>query len=148
MDLTFQEEYKQEGIVWKDIKFFNNNIVCQLIEDKKPPGVMAILDDTCAKMHAQKEGLDESFKRQLVQNDHTSRHEHFRSTQMGFSIHHYAGVVNYDVDGFCERNKDIFHRDLISLMQVYNEMTITVVLHYTLYVCMAVLKLDEICWLE
>jgi myosin heavy subunit len=26
-------------------------------------------------------------------------------------------VVNYDVDGFCERNRDIFSNDLIELMQ-------------------------------
>lgn len=117
--IYLQEEYVQEGIKWTEIKYFNNNIVCQLIEDKRPPGVMAILDDTCAKMHASKVGLDEAFKSQLVQNGHTSRHDHFNSTQKGFSIHHYAGVVSYDVDGFCERNKDVFHRDLISLMQAW-----------------------------
>ncbi len=27
------------------------------------------------------------------------------------------GVVEYDVDGFCERNKDVFNVDLIELMQ-------------------------------
>lgn len=28
-----------------------------------------------------------------------------------------SGVVNYNVDGFCERNRDIFYDDLIELMQ-------------------------------
>ena len=28
-----------------------------------------------------------------------------------------AGVVNYDVEGFCERNRDIFSNDLMELMQ-------------------------------
>ena len=33
-------------------------------------------------------------------------------------VHYYfSGVVNYDVDGFCERNRDIFFNDLIELMQ-------------------------------
>lgn len=32
-----------------------------LIEAKKPPGVMAILDDVCFTMHAQTEGADMKF---------------------------------------------------------------------------------------
>ena len=32
-------------------------------------------------------------------------------------IHHYAGMVTYDVDGFVERNKDVLFDDLIELMQ-------------------------------
>ena len=34
-----------------------------------------------------------------------------------FVIHHYAGMVTYDVDGFVERNKDVLFDDLIELMQ-------------------------------
>lgn len=30
----FQEEYVQEGIKWKPIDYFNNKIVCDLIESK------------------------------------------------------------------------------------------------------------------
>ena len=26
-------------------------------------------------------------------------------------------MVEYDVDGFCERNKDVFYNDLVELMQ-------------------------------
>ena len=29
-----QEEYNQEGIKWEPIKYFNNQIVCELIEGK------------------------------------------------------------------------------------------------------------------
>ena len=47
-----QEEYVQEGIKWKTIEYFNNKIVCDLIESKNPPGVMCVLDDVCATMHA------------------------------------------------------------------------------------------------
>ena len=32
-------------------------------------------------------------------------------------IHHYAGMVTYDVDGFVERNKDVLSIDLIELMK-------------------------------
>ena len=43
----FKEEYVKEGIQWKEIKYFNNLTVCQLIEDRRPkPGVMAGMDET------------------------------------------------------------------------------------------------------
>lgn len=45
-----QEEYQKEGIKWTPIDYFNNQIVVDLIESKRPPGVMAILDDVCSTM--------------------------------------------------------------------------------------------------
>ncbi len=53
-----QEEYVQEGIKWKPIEYFNNKIVCELIEGRQPPGIMCVLDDVCATMHAVTEGAD------------------------------------------------------------------------------------------
>jgi hypothetical protein len=46
--------------------YFNNKVVVDLIESKKPPGVMAILDDVCFTMHAQSDGADALYK-DLVQ---------------------------------------------------------------------------------
>ena len=59
--LSGQEEYVQEGIQWTPIDYFNNKVVCELIESKNPPGVMCILDDICATMHAVSEGADETL---------------------------------------------------------------------------------------
>jgi myosin I len=56
-----QEEYQREGITWTPIVYFNNQIVVDLIESKKPPGIMAILDDVCSTMHAVTEGADTTF---------------------------------------------------------------------------------------
>ena len=56
-----QEEYVQEGIKWVPIDYFNNKVVCELIEAKQPPGIMSILDDVCATMHAVTEGADEKL---------------------------------------------------------------------------------------
>lgn len=36
-----QEEYVREGIRWTPIEYFNNKIVVELIEGKRPAGVMA-----------------------------------------------------------------------------------------------------------
>lgn len=56
-----QEEYVQEGIKWTPIDYFNNKVVCELIESKSPPGIMCILDDICATMHAVSEGADQKL---------------------------------------------------------------------------------------
>uniref|UniRef100_A0A3P9QJM2 Osteoclast-stimulating factor 1 n=1 Tax=Poecilia reticulata TaxID=8081 RepID=A0A3P9QJM2_POERE len=110
-----QEEYVQEGIKWTPIDYFNNKIVCDLIESKSPPGIMCILDDVCATMHAVGEGADQTMLQKLRMQINT--HEHFNSWNQGFIIHHYAGKVSYDADGFCERNRDVLFTDLIELMQ-------------------------------
>nr|XP_033776611.1 LOW QUALITY PROTEIN: unconventional myosin-Ie [Geotrypetes seraphini] len=111
-----QEEYVQEGIRWTPVDYFNNKIVCDLIENKvNPPGIMSILDDVCATMHAVGEGADQTLLQKLQMAVGT--HEHFNSWNQGFIIHHYAGKVSYDMDGFCERNRDVLFTDLIELMQ-------------------------------
>ncbi|KAJ0032744.1 hypothetical protein NQD34_002825 [Periophthalmus magnuspinnatus] len=111
-----QEEYVQEGIKWTPIEYFNNKIVCDLIENKlNPPGIMSVLDDVCATMHAKGEGADGTLLQKLQAAVGT--HEHFNSWNSGFVIHHYAGKVSYDVIGFCERNRDVLFTDLIELMQ-------------------------------
>lgn len=56
-----QEEYQQEGIKWTPVEFFNNKIVCDLVEEKRPPGIMCVLDDVCAQLHAQTDGADIKF---------------------------------------------------------------------------------------
>uniref|UniRef100_A0A663MQP1 Myosin IF n=1 Tax=Athene cunicularia TaxID=194338 RepID=A0A663MQP1_ATHCN len=111
-----QEEYVQEGIKWTQIQYFNNKVVCDLIENKlNPPGIMSVLDDVCATMHATGEGADQTLLQKLQAAVGT--HEHFNSWNSGFVIHHYAGKVSYDVNGFCERNRDVLFTDLIELMQ-------------------------------
>ncbi|XP_069798544.1 myosin IEb [Narcine bancroftii] len=110
-----QEEYVQEGIRWRPIEYFNNKVVCDLIENKSPPGVMCILDDVCATMHAKGEGADQTLVQKL--QSQIREHEHFNCWIRGFVVHHYAGKVSYDVEGFCERNRDVLFTDLIELMQ-------------------------------
>uniref|UniRef100_A0A671Y665 Osteoclast-stimulating factor 1 n=1 Tax=Sparus aurata TaxID=8175 RepID=A0A671Y665_SPAAU len=74
-----------------------------------------ILDDVCATMHAVGEGADQTMLQKLRMQINT--HEHFNSWNQGFIIHHYAGKVSYDAEGFCERNRDVLFNDLIELMQ-------------------------------
>ncbi|KAJ3156727.1 Unconventional myosin-Ie, partial [Irineochytrium annulatum] len=100
-----QEEYLKEGIQWTPIDYFNNKIVVDLIESKKPPGVMAVLDDVCSTMHAQVDGADVKFV------------QHYKGLQTQFIISHYAGSVTYDCEGFTDSNKDTLFKDLVQLMK-------------------------------
>nr|WEL12767.1 myosin class I C [Halisarca dujardinii] len=111
-----QEEYVQEGIKWTQIDYFNNKVVCDLIESKRPPGIMSILDDVCATMHGQSEGADLKLLQKLGEAGLPGAN-HYIGFAAGFTIVHYAGKVIYECQGFCERNRDVLYRDLIELMQ-------------------------------
>lgn len=110
-----QEEYVRENIQWVPIEFFNNKVVVDLIESKRPPGMMCILDDVCATMHAVSKGSDEDFVRKMDIN--CGENKHYQGMQNKFLVRHYAGPVTYDCEGFCEANKDTLFKDLIILMQ-------------------------------
>lgn len=114
--LNRQEEYQKEGIQWTPIDYFNNKVVVDLIESKKPPGIMAVLDDTCFTMHAVSEGADETFVQKMTMN--CSQNKHYQGMSRQFVIHHYAGSVTYDCEGFVDANKDTLFKDLIQLMQM------------------------------
>jgi myosin-1 len=58
-----QEEYVAENIKWTPISYFNNKVVCDLIESKRPPGLFSVLDDVCTTMHAVSEGADQDLQK-------------------------------------------------------------------------------------
>lgn len=41
-----QEEYRKEGIAWQNIDYFNNQIICDLVEQSHK-GIIAIMDEAC-----------------------------------------------------------------------------------------------------
>ncbi|XP_075901124.1 unconventional myosin-Ih isoform X1 [Nelusetta ayraudi] len=41
-----QEEYEMEGIEWEPVPYFNNKIICDLVEEKHR-GIIALLDEEC-----------------------------------------------------------------------------------------------------
>uniref|UniRef100_A0A672FX19 Osteoclast-stimulating factor 1 n=1 Tax=Salarias fasciatus TaxID=181472 RepID=A0A672FX19_SALFA len=104
-----QEEYVHEGISWTPIDYFNNKVVCDLIESKlNPPGIMSILDDVCATMHAKGEGADQTLLQKL--QGQVGSHEHFSSWNRGFIVHHYAGKASsvfLCVSSFCRKMRAV-----------------------------------------
>ncbi|XP_015599570.1 unconventional myosin-Ie isoform X2 [Cephus cinctus] len=110
-----QEEYVAENIKWTPIDYFNNAVVVELLEGKRPPGLFRILDDVCATLHSGSTGADTDLQKKLASA--ASSHAHFQNTGEGFTILHYAGIVAYSVDGFSDKNRDVLFPDLIELMQ-------------------------------
>ncbi|ODV73149.1 myosin 5 CYBJADRAFT_168203 [Cyberlindnera jadinii NRRL Y-1542] len=108
-----QDEYVREQIQWTPIQFFNNKIVVDLIEAKRPPGVMAALNDACATAHAKSDESDASFAQRL--NLMTSN-QHFELRQAKFVIKHYAGDVTYDIQHMTDKNKDQLQKDLMEML--------------------------------
>lgn len=108
-----QDEYAREGIAWRPIPFFNNKIVCDLLDGAKPSGVFRILDDTCKTMHGTKEGLgvDKKFIETCSQSH--GAHAHYSANSSGFIIKHYAGDVTYAAGNLGEANKDALNKDLL-----------------------------------
>ena len=109
-----QEEYAREQIQWTPIKYFDNKVVCSLIEDKKPPGVFAALNDACATAHADSGAADQTFVGRL---NFLSNNANFEARQGQFIIKHYAGDVSYKIQGMTDKNKDQLQKDLLNLIE-------------------------------
>ncbi|XP_051563867.1 unconventional myosin-Ib-like isoform X3 [Myxocyprinus asiaticus] len=119
-----QEEYVREGIEWTNIEYFNNAIICDLIENNKN-GILAMLDEECLRPGTV---TDETFLDKL--NTVCAEHQHFESRLSKnskfltdhslphncFRIQHYAGKVLYRVEGFVDKNNDLLYRDLSQAM--------------------------------
>ena len=84
-----QEEYVAEGIEWREVKYFNNRVVCELIEAKRPPGVLLVLDDVCKQMHS-RPGSQVDAKFQDTVCSCQQSHRHFAKAKRGFVVKHYV----------------------------------------------------------
>ncbi|XP_052004980.1 unconventional myosin-Ib-like isoform X4 [Xyrauchen texanus] len=123
-----QEEYVREGIEWTNINYFNNAIICHLIENNKT-GILAMLDEECLRPGTV---TDETFLDKL--STVYAEHQHFESRLSKnskfltdhslphncFRIQHYAGKVLYRVEGFVDKNNDLLYRDLSQAMYKAN----------------------------
>ncbi|ONM53004.1 Myosin-6 [Zea mays] len=97
-----QEEYTKEEIDWSYIQFVDNQEILDLIE-KKPGGIIALLDETCMLRNSTHEIFAEKLYQKFKGNLHFSRPKFSRSD---FTIHHYAGNVTYQTDLFLDKNID------------------------------------------
>uniref|UniRef100_G1PDR4 Myosin IH n=1 Tax=Myotis lucifugus TaxID=59463 RepID=G1PDR4_MYOLU len=113
-----QAEYEMEGIEWEPIQYFNNKIICDLVEERHK-GIISILDEECIRPGP---ASDLSFLEKLEEK--VGKHAHFQTRKlagpkgrkrigwMEFRLFHYAGEVTYCTKGFLEKNSDLLYRHL------------------------------------
>ncbi|CAM0882389.1 unnamed protein product [Alopecurus aequalis] len=108
-----QEEYTREQINWSYIEFVDNQDVLDLIE-KKPGGIIALLDEACMFPKSTHETLSQKLYEKF------KNHKRFAKPKLSrtaFTIQHYAGDVTYQSDHFLDKNKDYVvaeHQELLN----------------------------------
>ncbi|KAK4229718.1 putative myosin-5 [Podospora fimiseda] len=108
-----QEEYAREQIKWTPIKYFDNKVVCDLIESVRPPGIFSAMKDATKTAHADPAACDRTF----MQSINGMSNAHLTPRQGNFIIKHYAGEVSYTVDGITDKNKDLLLKGLLNMFQ-------------------------------
>lgn len=107
-----QEEYLKEGIVWTMIDFYDNQPCIDLIESKL--GILDLLDEECRMP----KGSDESWCGKLVEK--CSKYKHFERPRFGntaFLVKHFSDTVQYETNGFLEKNRDTVSKELVNVLR-------------------------------
>merc|ERR1719268_157941 len=116
MFVVEQEEYVKEGIDWEMVDF-GMDLAAAIIMFEKPMGIWAILEEESLFPKATDKSFEEKLKSSLGKlpvflkpNSKTDKNAHF-------GISHYAGVVNYNVTSWLEKNKDPVNDTVVELFK-------------------------------
>uniref|UniRef100_A0A3B3QQJ8 Myosin Ic, paralog b n=1 Tax=Paramormyrops kingsleyae TaxID=1676925 RepID=A0A3B3QQJ8_9TELE len=117
-----QDDYVAEGVTWEPVQYFNNKSICDLLEEKFK-GIISVLDEECLRPG---DASDITFLEKLEVT--VGDHPHFVTHKLAdgktrkaigreeFRLLHYAGEVNYNVNGFLDKNNDLLYRNLKEMM--------------------------------
>lgn len=125
-----QEEYAREGIEWDYVNFgLDLQPTIDLIETSgNAIGILSLLDEECIMPKA----TDLTFTNKLhaiwASDSANGEEEHPGKTKyepsrfdQGFTVHHYAGRVEYRTDGWLEKNKDPLNDNLTRVLSGSSE---------------------------
>ncbi|KAK1899490.1 Unconventional myosin-Ic [Dissostichus eleginoides] len=122
LDIYGFEVFQHNSAHWEPVQYFNNKIICDLVEEKFK-GIISILDEECLRPG---DANDLTFLEKL--EDTVGGHAHFVTHKLAdtktrkvmardeFRLLHYAGEVNYNVNGFLDKNNDLLFRNLKEVM--------------------------------
>ncbi|KAG8456838.1 hypothetical protein GDO86_002574 [Hymenochirus boettgeri] len=107
-----QEEYMKEQIPWTLIDFYDNQPCIDLIEAKL--GILDLLDEECKVP----KGTDQNWAQKLFDRHGSSQHfKKPRMSNVSFIVVHFADMVEYQCDGFLEKNRDTVYEEQINILK-------------------------------
>ncbi|ORX48771.1 hypothetical protein DM01DRAFT_1338431 [Hesseltinella vesiculosa] len=110
-----QEEYIKEQINWQFIEFSDNQPCIEMIEARL--GILSLLDEE-SRLPT---GSDQGFCDKLFNNFGTPTYKNYfkkpRFSNKSFIVVHYAHDVEYEAEGFMDKNKDTVPDEILTLLQ-------------------------------
>merc|ERR1719430_611325 len=116
MFVVEQEEYVREGIDWVMVDF-GMDLAAAIIMFEKPMGIWAILEEESLFPKATDKSFEEKLKASLGKLPVFLKPASKTDKNAHLGISHYAGVVNYNVTGWLEKNKDPVNETVVELFK-------------------------------
>ncbi|ORM39515.1 Myosin-12 [Babesia sp. Xinjiang] len=107
-----EELYSAEGISWNALDFPDNSDCVEMFKSR-PNGLFVMIDEECNLPG----GRDQALCNKIVQrHSNNARFAKVKLDQSSFIVNHFAGAVQYKIDGFLEKNKDQLSNDAVSFI--------------------------------
>ncbi|XP_004709703.1 unconventional myosin-Ih [Echinops telfairi] len=98
-----QAEYEAEGIEWEPIQYFNNKVICDLVEERHK-GIISILDEECIRPGP---ATDLSFLEKLEEK--VGKHAHFQTYVRCASLSPLSLCFYCELDEGRQSGSSVFH---------------------------------------
>merc|ERR1711872_539497 len=106
----------KEGIDWVMVDF-GMDLAAAIIMFEKPMGIWAILEEESLFPKATDKSFEEKLKASLGKLPVFLKPASKTDKNAHFGVSHYAGVVNYNVTGWLEKNKDPVNETVVELFK-------------------------------
>merc|ERR1712110_1101332 len=116
MFVVEQEEYVKEGIDWVMVDF-GMDLQAAIIMFEKPMGLWAILEEESLFPKATDKSFEEKLKASLGKLPIFLKPASKTDKNAHFGISHYAGIVNYNVTSWLEKNKDPVNDTVVEIFK-------------------------------
>ncbi|XP_028156144.1 myosin-IIIb-like isoform X4 [Ostrinia furnacalis] len=107
-----QQEYMAEGVPVDLVEFSDNRPVLDMLLSR-PMGLLALLDEESRFPRASDRTLIEKFHNNVKSKYYVRP----KSDAICFAVHHFAGRVVYQADGFLEKNRNFLPPEVVQLMR-------------------------------
>ena len=109
-------QYRTENIQYSSIEFSDNRPCLDMI-DKPPNCLLKILAEQVSLPRGSDGGFISNLYKEFSSHPNFVQCQDRRLRNAEFGIRHYAGIVNYNADGFLEKNKDRQQAGLFGILE-------------------------------